>query len=72
MTTTRRALAATAAAALIFTGANTVGTTYAQAANCTTHPEVCEETYVPAGTDHLPRTSGSAKVTTCFLDWLCF
>jgi hypothetical protein len=72
MTRTARALAATAAAALIFTGANTVGTTYASAANCTTHPEICEETYVPAGTDHLPTTSGSAKVTTCILGWICW
>jgi hypothetical protein len=66
---TKRALAAIAAAATIYTG---FGTVQASAAGpCHPHPEVCEAEAM-SGTDHMP--TGQATHGPCSLgplSWVC-
>ena len=65
---TRKFTAAAVLALGLITGAPGVA---AADGTCTKHPDVCEQTYVPHGTDHGATTSGSAAVTTCvwFVCW---
>jgi hypothetical protein len=70
MSHTARRMAAAAAITLgLLTGAPGLA---AADELCTRHPDACETRYVPQGTDHGARTTGTADVRTCILSVICW